>query len=91
RTLYEFSPWKELFRIVITVWERSARSRWIFVQTPDSMHASQKEHRAMIETLRKRNAQELERLVRTQKERAFARYLALVKDAANVGGRDRGQ
>lgn len=79
RTLYEFSPWKELFRIVITVWERSARSRWIFVQTPDSMHTSQQEHRAMIEALRKRDAQEMERLTRTQKERTFARFLELVK------------
>lgn len=79
RTLYELSPWKELFRIVITVWERSARSRWIFVQTPESMHASQQEHRAMIEALRKRDEKELERLMRGQKERAFANYMSLIK------------
>lgn len=76
RTLYELSPWKELYRIVITVWERSARSRWIFVQNPDSMHKSQQEHRAMIEALRNRDEKKIERLIRSQKERAFASYMS---------------
>jgi DNA-binding GntR family transcriptional regulator len=83
RSLYEFSPWKELFRIVITVWERSARSRWIFVQTPDSMHTSQQEHRAMIEALRNRDAKELEKLIRMQKERSFANYMSHVRNISN--------
>ncbi|ADG06748.1 transcriptional regulator, GntR family [Kyrpidia tusciae DSM 2912] len=83
RSLYELSPWKELFRIVITVWERSARSRWIFVQTPDSMPTSQEEHRAMVQALRKRDAEELERLMRRQKERAFASYIRRIGSFAS--------
>lgn len=80
RSLYELSPWKELFRMVVTIWERSARSRWIFVQTPDSMRISQQEHRNMMEALRNRDAAELERLTRLQKQRSFESYLASVKN-----------
>ncbi|GAX91287.1 GntR family transcriptional regulator [Effusibacillus lacus] len=83
RLLYELSPWKELFRIVISVWERSARSRWIFVQTPDSMLASQQEHRAMMEAFRNRDAKELERQMRLQKERSFDLYMSYIKNKMN--------
>lgn len=79
RLLYDSSPWKELYRIVITVWEKSARSRWIFVQTPESMVESQKEHRAMIKALKERNEEELEKWIRIQKERAFNSYISTLK------------
>jgi len=71
RKLYSLSPWTVTLRIVNTVWELSARTRFVFLQAPESVELSQAEHRAMVEALRRGDAQELERLVRTQKERAF--------------------
>lgn len=79
RTLYEQSPWKELHRIVSNAWDRSARSRWVFVQSPKSMEISQAEHRAMLEALRRGDENEVERLTRMQKQRAFSDYLAALK------------
>lgn len=69
--LYSLSPWSVARRIVNTVWELSARTRFVFVQAPESVDLSQAEHRAMIGALRERDGAELERLVRAQKERAF--------------------
>lgn len=71
RKLYSLSPWSVTLRIVNTVWELSARTRFVLVQVPSSIELSQAEHRAMVDALRRRDGKELERLVRTQKERAF--------------------
>ncbi|WMJ16249.1 GntR family transcriptional regulator [Geobacillus proteiniphilus] len=79
--LYGLSSWKELYRIVNTVWEKSARSRWIFVQTPASMVESQKEHWMMIRALKEQNEEEMEKWMRIQKQRAFSDYLAKVKQS----------
>lgn len=83
RVLYDFSPWKELHRIVTTVWEKSARSRWVFVQTPQAMMESQKEHREMIKAIIERDEDKMEKWMRIQKERAFKTYIATLKQAAN--------
>ena len=66
------------------VWELSARTRFVFTQAPESMELSQAEHRAMIEALRARDGEELERLARAQKERAFA--LVSPPPAGTAGG-----
>ncbi|MCL6577411.1 MAG: GntR family transcriptional regulator [Kyrpidia sp.] len=83
RSLYELSPWKELFRIVMGVWERCARSRWVFIHNPASMHTSQQEHRAMIQALRDRDEDALERLTRLQKERSMSGYMSFVQEMAH--------
>ncbi|CCQ92235.1 Transcriptional regulator, GntR family [[Clostridium] ultunense Esp] len=83
RVLYDFSPWKELHRIVTTVWEKSARSRWVFVQTPQAMMESQKEHREMIKAIIERDEDKMERWMRTQKERAFKTYISTLKQTSN--------
>lgn len=80
RTLYGLSPWKVTMRIVDMVWELSARTRFVFTQAPESMELSQAEHRAMIEALRARDGEELERLARAQKERAFALFRRSLKE-----------
>ncbi|AGT33794.1 hypothetical protein M493_17940 [Geobacillus genomosp. 3] len=84
--LYSFSSWKELYRIVNTVWEKSARSRWIFVQTPASMVESQKEHWMMIEALKEQNEEEMERWMYIQKKRAFHDYLSIIKKSSEKRG-----
>lgn len=82
RTLYDVSPWRELHRMVTTAWEKSARSRWIFLHTPQAMKESQDEHRQMIQSIHDRNEEEMERWVRKQKERAFQAYMKTLKESS---------
>ena len=86
RKLYALSPWTVALRIVNTVWELSARTRFVFLQAPGSIELSQAEHRAMVEALRRGDGQELERLVRTQKERAFDLFRRSLADGAAQAG-----
>ena len=86
RKLYSLSPWSVAQRIVNTVWELSARTRFVFLQAPGSIELSQAEHRAMVDALRRGDGQELERLVRTQKERAFDLFLRSLADGAGHPG-----
>lgn len=79
RTLYDLSPWRELNRIVTAVWEKSARSRWIFVQTPEAMRESQSEHWGMLEALKHKDARRMEELMRQQKQRSFENFMSYLK------------
>lgn len=91
RTLYSLSPWNVAQRFVTMVWDLSARTRFVFVQAPSSIELSNAEHRAMVAALRQRDADELERLARSQKERAFElfrRTMAGDKEAAGETGND---
>ncbi|MBO8140744.1 MAG: GntR family transcriptional regulator [Firmicutes bacterium] len=85
RKLYSLSPWTLTLRIVHTVWDLSARTRFVFLQAPEYVELSQAEHRAMVDALRRRDGQELERLVRTQKERAFDLFRRRIEKSSDDG------
>lgn len=79
KRIYDLSAWKTLYGIVQSVWDKSARSRWVFTLAPSQAVESQAEHRAMIEALRQGDAQGLEDLAARQKERAFQLYLTALR------------
>lgn len=85
RRLYSMSPWNVTLRLVTMVWDLSARTRFVFVKAPSSIELSNAEHRAMVAALREGDGDELERLVRAQKERAFELVRrSIVEENANV-------
>lgn len=84
RTIYDQSPWQELNRIVTAVWDKSARSRWFFTHSPDFMATSQEEHWAMLEALRKNDPDAMERMMRTQKQRAFDNFMHYLRQVGNA-------
>lgn len=79
-SMYQLSPWKTMYQMVRSIWDKSARSRWVFSLAPNQAAESQAEHREMLQALRDRNEAVLHELCRRQKERAFERYLEALRN-----------
>jgi DNA-binding GntR family transcriptional regulator len=79
-TIYQLSPWKTMYQVVRSIWDKSARSRWVFSLAPNQAAESQGEHRTMLQALREKDEATLHEMTRTQKERAFQAYLHALRN-----------
>ncbi len=65
--IYRCSPYKSLFKMIVEIWERSKMIRHAFSLPSSLREQSMKEHRLILQLLRKGNGEEAAELVRKQK------------------------
>ena len=75
QTLYRLSGNETLFELIFSLMERSQYSKSIFTQVPERKKHSNEEHKLIVNAIRKGNAEEAGKALRTQKEQAFADLL----------------
>jgi DNA-binding GntR family transcriptional regulator len=82
--LYQLSPWKTMYQMVVSAWERSRRIRLGASMGPEELAEVLVEHRAMVDALRARDGKSLEELARRHRQRGVRRYLNLLRQTTRV-------
>lgn len=73
--LYRLSGNESLCELIFSLMDRSQYSRSIFTLVPGRKEHSNEEHKRIVDALRKGNAEEAGKALRTQKEQAFGELL----------------
>ena len=79
RYLYQVQPYTMLFDMIINVWESSKWTRAIFSIRPERMEESLCEHEAIIDALKNKDRDQVERLVREHRNRASKELEEMLK------------
>jgi DNA-binding GntR family transcriptional regulator len=77
--IYKAAPFPRLYRMICDLWETFQRWPSVFSYVPDRVLSSVEEHKLIIEALRNRDGELIDRLVKKQKERtmeALKKYIA---------------
>jgi len=77
--IYRAAPYPYLFKLIVELWEKVHRTRGVFALVPERAIASIKEHKRIVEAIRRKDPTSVGRLVRDQKDKsmkALTDYLA---------------
>lgn len=76
--IYSSSPYKMLFDLILTLWQRSEFSRDIFEKIPGRNEASLAEHKAMVEAIKDLDMDRAAQVLRQQKEVSTAMHINIL-------------
>lgn len=76
--IYGSSPYKMLYDLILTHWQRSEFSRDIFERIPGRNEASLAEHKAMVEAIKDQDMDRAAQILRQQKEVSTAMHVNLL-------------
>lgn len=72
-----------LVKLISETWDKTDWARMVFRLTTSRMESSQEEHRALIEALRVRNADEAASILKRHKETSLNAFLEYLKDCSS--------
>jgi len=69
-----------LLKHIIDLWDRSGRARSIFIFLPEITKSSYKEHRQIVDLLKKKDKENVVKIMTQHKKRAFSALLDYIKN-----------
>lgn len=74
-TIYTACPNKSMFELIKSLWAKSEYSRRIFSELPERNEESLKEHKALVEAIKEKDAEKGAEIIRRQKVTGTAMHL----------------
>jgi DNA-binding GntR family transcriptional regulator len=80
RLLYKSSNAPILNNMVVDLWDRSERTRWVFSMFPERLEKSNAEHYELIKALEEHDAQKAGDIIYAQKSSGFMNVIKVLKE-----------
>jgi DNA-binding GntR family transcriptional regulator len=79
--IYKAAPYPYLYKLIVDLWEKSNRAQSVFILSPERAVVSIREHKQILEALRRKDGVLAERLIRGQKKRSLKTIINMIEES----------